>query len=288
MRTKSRWNFPADHQLFNRNNNNRKPNQTESTVRTRTQSDAVGTYATARPQPPLPSGFSPPRDGGSLATYGTAGRETGKSHPTSPILKGQVREPPDIAQPHCITHHGEDEIQLAGPVPSGFVFIPYIVFLKEERKKKKKRRGEIGKQPRWQTTIATSRGLLISGCPQGKGGGGCGAMSVYESPVLSLPPPPTVFPLGRRAQGLARYFPSEAPTPAMRISGPGGAEKGEGRAARLQPPERDTHGCSSGVPSGGRRGVPARHCRPSPFSPLPRENLKSFLRNEASPPLLLG
>lgn len=201
MRTKSRWNFPADHQLFNRNNNNRKPNQTESTVRTRTQSDAVGTYATARPQPPLPSGFSPPRDGGSLATYGTAGRETGKSHPTSPILKGQVREPPDIAQPHCITHHGEDEIQLAGPVPSGFVFIPYIVFLKEERKKKKKRRGEIGKQPRWQTTIATSRGLLISGCPQGKGGGGCGAMSVYESPVLSLPPPPPCSPWGegRRA-----------------------------------------------------------------------------------------
>lgn len=65
MRTKSRCNFPADHQLFNRNNNNRKPNQTESTVRIRTRSDAAGTYATARPQPPLPSGFSPPRDGGS-------------------------------------------------------------------------------------------------------------------------------------------------------------------------------------------------------------------------------
>lgn len=63
------------------------------------------------------------------ATHGSAGRETGKSHHTSPILKGQVREPPDIAQPHCITHHGEDEIQLARPVPSGFIFIPYIVFL---------------------------------------------------------------------------------------------------------------------------------------------------------------
>lgn len=229
MRTKSRWNFPADHQLFNRNNNNRKPNQTESTVRTRTQSDAVGTYATARPQPPLPSGFSPPRDGGSLATYGTAGRETGKSHPTSPILKGQVREPPDIAQPHCITHHGEDEIQLAGPVPSGFVFIPYIVFLKEERKKKKKRRGEIGKQPRWQTTIAISRGLLISGCPQGKGGGGCGAMSVYESPVLSLPPPPHRVPPGAKGAGLGPIFPFGGSNPCNAHLWPwgGGERRGE-------------------------------------------------------------
>lgn len=84
-----------------------------------------------RVSPHLGTGAAP-----SSSTYGTAGRETGKSHPTSPILKGQVREPPDIAQPHCITHHGEDEIQLAGPVPSGFVFIPYIVFLKGEKKTK--------------------------------------------------------------------------------------------------------------------------------------------------------
>lgn len=92
--------------------------------------------------------------GGSSATYGTAGRETGKSHHTSPILKGQVREPPDIAQPHCITHHGEDEIQLARPVPSGFIFIPYIVFLNGGKGGKKEKKKKIGQELRLQTSIA--------------------------------------------------------------------------------------------------------------------------------------
>lgn len=87
--------------------------------------------------------FVPSKKAGSgSAPYGRAGRETGKSHPTSPILKGQVREPPDIAQPHRITHHGEDEIQLAGPVPAGFVFIPHIVFLKGEGKDGGENKGE--------------------------------------------------------------------------------------------------------------------------------------------------
>lgn len=90
--------------------------------------------------------FLPAKKAGTgSAPCGTAGRETGKSHHTSPILKGQVREPPDIAQPHCITHHGEDEIQLAGPVPSGFIFIPHIVFLKRGEKRCEERRERDGK-----------------------------------------------------------------------------------------------------------------------------------------------
>lgn len=90
-----------------------------------------------KPPAPVSLVFVPAKKAGSGSDpYGTAGRETGKSHHTSPILKGQVREPPDIAQPHCITHHGEDEIQLARPVPSGFIFIPHIVFLKGGKKRR--------------------------------------------------------------------------------------------------------------------------------------------------------
>lgn len=176
-----------------------------------------------RVSPHLGTGAAP-----SSSTYGTAGRETGKSHPTSPILKGQVREPPDIAQPHCITHHGEDEIQLAGPVPSGFVFIPYIVFLKGE----KKRRGKIGKQPRWQTTIA------ISGCPQGKGGGGCGATCMHPLSGPSPPPPPSCFPWGEghRARpniSLPKLQPLQCASLAR--GGRGGGSGEGGGAARLSP-----------------------------------------------------
>lgn len=206
-----------------------------------------------RVSPHLGTGAAP-----SSSTYGTAGRETGKSHPTSPILKGQVREPPDIAQPHCITHHGEDEIQLAGPVPSGFVFIPYIVFLKGEKKNEggRSENSHGGKQP-----------SQLAAAPRGREVVGVGLRVCI--PCLVFPPPRLfVLPPGRRAQGSAQHFPSEAPTPAMRISGPGGKRRGEwggGGSCQAQSPERDPHGCSSGVPS----GVPASSCG---LSLLPREN----------------
>ena len=55
-----------------------------------------------------------------------------KSH-TSPVLEGQVGKPPDIAQPHCVPHHGQDEVQFAGPVPSGLILIPLLVLLGAEK-----------------------------------------------------------------------------------------------------------------------------------------------------------
>ena len=55
-----------------------------------------------------------------------------KSH-NSPVLEGQVGKPPDIAQPHCVPHHGQDEVQFAGPVPSGLILIPLLVLLGAEK-----------------------------------------------------------------------------------------------------------------------------------------------------------
>lgn len=224
-------------------------------------------------QPPAPASFvffPSKKAGAGSATYGTAGRETGKSHHTSPILKGQVREPPDIAQPHCITHHGEDEIQLARPVPSGFIFIPYIVFLKEG----KRGRGEkISKPSHFCKQALRCCGYRVhrgEHRPAAAGGGGDPGRTLPRSPRAGGPFPaaparrcPGSLLPGKAGEGLLN------PDPLSGCSrGQSGGLGGSAPAARASPPGRLLRGetrrawLDRSLPGDpGHRNAHPRRCR---------------------------
>lgn len=48
---------------------------------------------------------------------------------TSAVLESEVGEPPNVPQTHSISNHGQDKIQLIGPVSSGLILIASLVIV---------------------------------------------------------------------------------------------------------------------------------------------------------------